>query len=175
MFPVPPKRDADSEMVALTEIDTPELVSRLQRSDMDATVNSLRVMADSLCLEYPYTPAGQLLSEGRTWLRRMTQYQGQRISLRQHREVLIQAGRVALLIACVEYDTGNRQAAETTRQGAPSLGEETDHAEIQGWAHEIRAWMNLTSGDYHGVAPEVSGDSRCWEDRSHGTSLELLA
>ena len=23
--------------------------------------------------------------------------------------------------------------------------------EIQAWAHEIRAWMNLTSGDYHGV------------------------
>jgi hypothetical protein len=36
-------------------------------------------------------------------------------------------------------------------QRALSLGEETDHAEIQGWAHEIRAWMNLTGGDYHGV------------------------
>ena len=58
---------------------------------------------------------------------------------------------MTLLVACVEYDTGNRQGAETTRQGALSLGEEADHAEIQGWAHEIRAWMNLTGGDYHGV------------------------
>lgn len=32
-----------------------------------------------------------------------------------------------------------------------SLGQEAEHAEIQGWAHEIRAWMNLTSGDYNGV------------------------
>jgi hypothetical protein len=152
MFPVAPKREADSEMVALTGMDTLELVSRLQRSDMDdATLSSLRITADRLCSEYPYMPAEQLLTEGRAWLRRMTQYQGQRTTLKQHREVLVQAGWIALLIACVEYDTGKRQAAETTRQGALSLGEETDHAEIQGWAHEIRAWMNLTTGDYHGV------------------------
>ena len=31
------------------------------------------------------------------------------------------------------------------------MGIEADHAQIQAWAHEIRAWMNLTSGDYHGV------------------------
>ncbi len=43
------------------------------------------------------------------------------------------------------------QAAETTRQGALSLGEEADHADIQAWAHEIRAWISLTSGDYNGV------------------------
>ena len=54
-------------------------------------------------------------------------------------------------IACVEYDSGDRQAAETTRKGALSLGTEADHAEIRAWAHEIRAWINLTSGDYHGV------------------------
>jgi hypothetical protein len=54
-------------------------------------------------------------------------------------------------VGCVEYDTGNRQAAETTRQAALSLGSEADHGEIIGWAHEMRAWINLTSGDYHGV------------------------
>jgi hypothetical protein len=56
-----------------------------------------------------------------------------------------------MLLACVEYDTGNRQAAETTRQAVLSLGAEAEHAETQGWAQEIRAWMNLTTGDYHGV------------------------
>jgi hypothetical protein len=52
-----------------------------------------------------------------------------------------------LLVGCVEYDTGNRQAAETTRQAALSLGSEADHGEIIAWAHEMRAWINLTSGD----------------------------
>ena len=44
-----------------------------------------------------------------------------------------------------------RQAAETTRQAALSLGTEADHGKIIAWAHEMRAWINLTRSDYHGV------------------------
>lgn len=152
MFPVAPQHDAEADVLAMAGMDTLELVSRLQRSDLDqATLDGLRIMADRLCSEYPFMPADQLLTEGRAWLRRITALQGQRVTLRQHREILVQAGWVALLVGCVEYDTGNRQAAETTRQAALSLGTEADHGEIIAWAHEIRAWINLTSGDYHGV------------------------
>ncbi len=140
VFPVPPRRDANADVLAITGMDALELVSRLQRSDLDeASLSGLRVMADSLCSEYPFMPADQLLTEGRAWLRRITKLQGQRLTLRQHREILVQAGWVALLLACVEYDTGNRQAADTTRQAALSLGIEADHSEISAWAHEIRA------------------------------------
>ena len=150
-FPVPSRRDADS-VLAVTGMNTLELVSRLQRSDVDsATLDALRIMADRLCAEYPFMPSDQLLTEGRAWLRRITEFHGQRVTLSQHREILVLAGWIALLIACVEYDTGNRQAAETTRQAALSLAIEADHAEIKGWAHEIRAWIALTSGNYHGV------------------------
>ena len=152
MFPVEPHHDANSDVLAGSGMDTLELVGRLQRSDLDdATLQGVRVMADSLCREYPHMPADQLLIEGRSWLRRVTQFRGQRLTLKQHREILVQAGWIALLIGCVEYDTGDRQAAETTRQAAASLGAEADHPEIQAWAQEMRAWMNLTTGDYHGV------------------------
>ena len=152
MFPVPPRRDADADVLAMTGMDTLELVSRLQRSDLDqATLDGLRIMADRLCSEYPFMPSDQLLTEGQAWLRRTTTFRGQRLTLAQHREILVQAGWIALLIGCVEYDTGNRQAAETTRQAALSLGIEADHPEITAWAHEVRAWMALTTGDYHGV------------------------
>ena len=152
MFPVAPRRDADADVLAVTGMDTLELVSRLQRSDLDqATLDGLRIMADRLCSEYPFMPADQLLTEGRAWLRRIVSFRGQRLTLRQHREILVLAGWIALLVGCVEYDTGNRQAAETTRQAALSLGTEADHAEIMAWAHEMRAWIDLTSGDYHGV------------------------
>jgi len=73
----------------------------------------------------------------------------------------------------VEYDTGKRQVAETTRQGALSLGLETDHAEIQGWAHEIRAWMNLTSGDYHGVIAAARAGIEAAPH--HGVAVQLAA
>jgi hypothetical protein len=152
LFPVPPRRDSDSDLLAMSGMDTLELVGRLQRSDLDnATLDGLRIMADRLCSEYPFMPSDQLLTEGRAWLRRVTEMRGQRLTLGQHREILVQAGWIALLLGCVEYDTGNRQAAETTRQAALSLGTEADHADIQAWAHEIRAWMALTTGDYHGV------------------------
>jgi tetratricopeptide (TPR) repeat protein len=152
MFPVAPKRDADADVLAVTGMDTLELVSRLQRSDLDqATLDGLRIMADRLCSEYPFMPSDQLLTEGRSWLRRVVSFQGQRLTLNQHREILTLAGWIALLIACVEYDSGDRQAAETTRKGALSLGIEADHAEIRAWAHEIRAWIDLTTGNYHGV------------------------
>ena len=92
MFPVAPLRDPDSELLAAAGMDTLELVSRLQRSDVDeATLNGLRVTADALCLDYPHKPPEQLLIEGRAWLRRMAEYRGLRITLKQHREVLIQA------------------------------------------------------------------------------------
>ena len=152
MFPVAPRRDADADVLAVTGMDTLELVSRLQRSDLDqATLDGLRIMADRLCSEYPFMPGDQLLTEGRAWLRRVVSFRGQRLTLSQHREILILAGWIALLLACVEYDTGKRQQAETTRQAALSLGTEADHAEIKAWAHEIRAWIALTTGNYHGV------------------------
>jgi hypothetical protein len=174
MFPVPPRHDVDGEVLAITGMDTLELVSRLQRSDLDdATVNGLRVMADGLCSEYPFMPADQLLTEGRAWLRRITQFQGQRVTLKQHREILVLAGWVTLLLACVEYDTGNRQAAETTRQAALSLAAEAEHAEIQGWAQEIRAWMNLTTGDYHGVIAAAQSGTEIAP--IHGVTVQLAA
>ena len=108
-------------------------------------------MADRLCSGYPFMPSDQLLVEGRSWLRRVGSFQGQRLTLNQHREILTLAGWIALLIACVEYDSGDRQAAESTRQAAISLGTEAYHAEIKAWAHEIRAWIALTTGNYRGV------------------------
>jgi hypothetical protein len=155
-------------------MDTLELVSRLQRSDLDqATLDGLRTMADRLCSEYPFMPADQLLTEGRAWLRRITSLQGQRLTLKQHREILILAGWVALLVGCVEYDMGNRHAAETTRQAALSLGVEADHAEIIAWGHEMRAWMDLTTGDYHGVIAATRNGTEITPP--HSVAVQLFA
>ena len=32
-----------------------------------------------------------------------------------------------------------------------SLGQEAEHGNIEAWEHGVRAWMNVTSGDYHDV------------------------
>lgn len=174
IFPLPGRRDGDAEIVAASGMETLDILSRLQASDVDdATMDALRITVDRLCSEYPYMPSDQLLIEGRAWLKRVAGLRSQRLTLAQHREVLKFAGWLALLVGCVEYDTGNRRAAETTRKAALSIGGEADVAEIAGWAHEMRAWFAITTGDYRGVV--AAGQAGIEIAPHHGVAVQLAA
>jgi hypothetical protein len=152
IFPATGRHEGSADILAASGMDTLELVSRMQSSDVDnATIDALHLTTDQLCSDYPFVDSDALLVEGKNWLRRLNALLDRRLTLAQHREVLILAGWLALLIGCVEYDTGRRHDAETTRRSALSIGKEADNAEVSAWAHEIRAWMALTTGDYHGV------------------------
>lgn len=133
-------------------MDTVDIIARLRASDVDvATLDALRITADRLCCEYAYMPADQLLLEGKAWLARVVGLQHQRVSLAQHRDIIALAGKLSLLVGCVEYDSGRPRDAEATRQAALMLGQESGELSVQGWAHEMRAWFSLTRGDYRGV------------------------
>lgn len=152
VFPVPGRRDGNAEIAANTGMETFDVVSRLHASDIDqATLEALHITADRLASEYPYAPSAQLLVEGRQWLKRVVGLQSHRLTLSQHREVLVIAGWLTLLVGCLEHDIGDPRAAESTRRAALLLGKESEHTAVGGWAHEIRAWMALTRGDYRGV------------------------
>lgn len=154
-FPVASKRDGRAEILTVSGMDTVDIVARLRASDVDqATLDALAITVDRLCSEYAYLPSDQLLTEGRAWLTRVAAMQARRLTLTQHREVLVLAGMLTLLVGCVEYDSGNqrgRLAAEGTRQAALALGREAAHPAIVGWAHEMQAWFALTRGDVRGV------------------------
>jgi tetratricopeptide (TPR) repeat protein len=152
IWPVLGSRDANAELIAGSGMDTLEILTRLRASSVDdATLEGLRITVDRLCSEYQSLPAEQLLTEGRSWLRRITAMLDRQLTLRQHTELLSMAGWLAALTGCVEYDSTNRAAAEATRQAAWSLGEESGNTEIMAWAQEMRAWFALTRGDYRGV------------------------
>ena len=74
-----------------------------------------------------------------------------RLTLAQHREVLVLAGWLALLVGCVEYDMRDVRSAEATRQAAASLGGEAGHAGIMAWAQEMTCWFALTQGRFRQV------------------------
>jgi transcriptional regulator with XRE-family HTH domain len=173
-FPEAGRRDGNAEILAASGMDTLELVSRMQATDLDnATIEALRLTTDRLCSDYPFLPSDQLLTEGRNWLRRLNALRGQRLTLAQHREILVLTGWLALLIGCVEYDSGRRNEAETTRRAALSLGAETDNAVITAWAHEMRAWMALTTGDYRGVV--VAAQNGIDAAPHHSVAVQLAA
>jgi len=151
-FPERSRRDGRAEILQVSGMDTVDIISRLRASDLDAaTLDALRITADRLCCEYAYMPADQLLLEGKAWLARVVGLQHQRVSLAQHRDIIALAGKLSLLVGCVEYDSGKPRDAEATRQAALMLGQESGELGVQGWAHEMRAWFSLTRGDYRGV------------------------
>lgn len=149
-------RERVSEPVGLLTIDsgmdTAELVGRLERSSIDAaTLRALRVTVKRLSTEYRHRPALELRAEGQSWLTQVAGLLDQRLTYAQHGEVLALAARLALLVGCVEYDTGDPIAADSTRQYAYDLAAEIDDRDTMGWAQEMSAWMALTSGDYNRV------------------------
>ncbi|WP_405502161.1 hypothetical protein [Streptomyces anulatus] len=119
LFPAPSRRDGEKEILAASGMETLEIVSRLNRSDVDgATLDALRITTDRLCSEYPFMPSGQLIIEGRQWLRRVVELHTKSLTLAQHREVLALSGWLALLVGCVEYDMGGpaRRRVDTPRR-----------------------------------------------------------
>jgi transcriptional regulator with XRE-family HTH domain len=174
IFPATDRREGSTDILAASGMDTLELVSRWQSSDVDgATLDAMRLAADQLCSDYPFVASDELLIEARNWLRRLNVARDGHLTLAQHREVLVLAGWLTLLIGCVEYDSGLRHQAETTRRAALSMGTETDNTEISAWAHEIRAWMALTTGDYHGVAAAAQHGLEAAPH--HGVAVQLAA
>ncbi|MBO0855497.1 MAG: XRE family transcriptional regulator [Nocardia sp.] len=164
----------DDELLSSTGMDTLEFIGRLRMSDVSvATLDAIRITAERLCCEYPFADPHELHAEGTAWLRRITALLDGRLTLSQHREVLVLAGWVALLVGCVDYDLGRRTAAEATRRAALSLGQEAEHREIIGWSAELSAWFAVTQGNYRG-AIEAAGAAleNC---RDLGVGVQLAA
>lgn len=174
IFPAPSRRDGNAEIIAASGMETVEILSRLHRSDVgEPTLNALRITVDRLCSEYPYMPSEQLLIEGRQWMRRIVDLHHKSLTLAQHREVLALSGWLALLVGCVEYDSGNRYGAEATRRAALSIATESGHTELAGWANEMRAWFSLTTGDYRGVIAAAQAGAEV--AAQHGVAVQLAA
>ncbi|MBF6170476.1 XRE family transcriptional regulator [Nocardia blacklockiae] len=164
----------DDELLSSTGMDTLEFIGRLRMSDVSsATLDAIRITAERLCSEYPCTDPHELHAEGTAWLRRITSLLDGRLTLAQHREVLVLAGWVALLVGCVDYDLGWRTAAEATRRAAVSLGQEAEHAEIIGWGAEMAAWFALTQGNYRGAIE--AADAALATTQRLGVGVQLAA
>jgi transcriptional regulator with XRE-family HTH domain len=168
-------------LITAAGMDTLELLRRLRASAVDpATVDALDITVEQLCCDYAHADARELIATGRTWLNRMTELLADRLTLAQHRDVLRAAGRLALLVGCLEYDLGDARSAEPTRRMALSLGEESGDPGIVGWAHEMRAWFHLTTGNHRAVltaadAGIAAAPSRSVAVQLHGQQAKAYA
>lgn len=175
LFP-PDRVDTDRRLVAVTGMDTVELVDRLRASDLSPTVvDAMAITADRLACDYDTAlPPEGLHAQARTWLERLAALRDGRLTLAQHRDLLSLAGQVAILAGCLEYDMGHRTTAEATRRVVLSLGGESGNPDVIGWAHEMRAWFSLTAGN-HRTAVDAAEEGLARAGAGHGVVIQLAA
>ncbi|MBX6169627.1 MAG: helix-turn-helix domain-containing protein [Thermobispora bispora] len=131
---------------------TMELAQQLQASDVGTgTLEALAEAVDLLCRAYPVVSAATLRDRTQKRLAQVTRLLSGRITLDQHRELLVITGWLTALLGCVHYDLGEREEAETARQAAYEMGRQVGHGELMGWAHEMSAWFALVEGRYEDV------------------------
>jgi len=114
--------------VVPTVDETLELVERLRRSDVNpSTLDSLGLTVERLCSAYSSEPSEPLRLESLGWLAHLNNVLDSRLTLQQHREVLVLACWLTLLVGCLEYDMKMTSHAETTRRIALHLVRESGH------------------------------------------------
>jgi hypothetical protein len=164
----PPAPD-DGEMEAL------ELARRVAASDVSAnTLQRLESAVDELAMAYATTPPEELLPRVRRNLCYIGRLVDARKTLDQHRRLLVVGGWLSLLGATVHIDLRHRCAADAHLTTARELSEHAEHAEIQAWCAETRAWDALTDGDYR-RAVELSQQAQALAPRQSSAYIQATA
>jgi transcriptional regulator with XRE-family HTH domain len=112
------------------------------------TVERLELAVDELATAYPGTAPAELNSRVRGYLGYTRRLLDGRMTLAEHRRLLVVAGWLSLLAATTLIDLHRDHAAAAYLCTAAQLARETGHAEIAAWCLETQAWQVLTEGDY---------------------------
>jgi DNA-binding XRE family transcriptional regulator len=133
-----------------------DLIRKIHRTDVGRdTIDQLNVITEQLCCEYVSRPADELRADAHYQLEYVQQLLDGPTRLAEHRELLVIAGWLSLLIGCLNYDLGLARHAETARTAAFQLGREAGHGEIIAWSYEMSAWFAITQGRLRSVADYV--------------------
>jgi tetratricopeptide (TPR) repeat protein len=119
--------------------DSPNETPRLHQGALEDAERAV----DRLRREYSSIRPAVLLPRAQRRLAQLDGFLEGRLTLTQHRELLVVRGWLSLLMATLRFDLGDREAAEISRDAALSLGREADHPEITAWAFETPAWFAL--------------------------------
>lgn len=153
-------------------MDTSELLQRVRSSAVNSsTIDALGIRIEQLCCDYASADAHELVATGREWLSSVTALLGSPLAPTHRRDVFSNAGMLALLVGCLEYDIGDARSAEATRRTAWELGTESGDPDIVGWAHEMLAWFHLTTGNHRAVVPAAEAGIQIANARSVSVQL----
>ncbi|SEN72690.1 helix-turn-helix domain-containing protein [Nonomuraea pusilla] len=152
LIEAPPILPMDALRAEADLYGTMELAQQLQASDVGTgTLEALAEAVDLLCRAYPVVSVATLRDRTQKRLAQINRLLSGRLTLDQHRELLVITGWLTALLGCVHYDLGEREEAETARRAAFEMGRQVSHGELMGWAHEMSAWFALVEGRFEDV------------------------
>lgn len=157
------------------EIEAWELARRVAASDIGtATLERLERAVDDLAVEYPSTPPDVLLERVRRHLCYTGRLIDARMTLAEHRRLLVVGGWLSLLAATCAIDLDRESVAAARLRTAADLARETAHAELAAWCVETAAWQTLTDGDYR-RAVELSQQAQRVAPRDGSAFIQATA
>ncbi len=131
------------------ELEAIELGKRAQSGDVSAaTLEGLALGVHELCRRYTRVPPAALINAVRAYRRHVFALLDARATLRQRRELMVTAGWLSLLAACLHVDLGQHAAARANRRAAHDLGVDAGDRQIVAWGLEVRAWQALLARRY---------------------------
>ncbi len=126
-----------------------ELARRVSASDVGTeTLTRLEAIVDELAVAYTKTPPALLLERIRQHLHYVGRLLDARMTLAEHRRLLVIGGWLSLLAATVHIDLKQQPAATARLKTAVSLARHAGHDEIHAWCYETEAWRVLNEGKY---------------------------
>jgi tetratricopeptide (TPR) repeat protein len=149
---------AQEGIQAASDVETGEdddimlMLQEADRTDIGpGMIESLYTIFDKLCRDYVSSPALEVQQGLKRLYARIMRLRQGRMTFGQHKELIALSAWATALLACVDWDMNEREAAETARAATLRFAKEIDHHELMAWSYEIQAWFALTEGRYSDV------------------------
>jgi tetratricopeptide (TPR) repeat protein len=153
---------------------TMELARLIDGGDIGAgTLDALEEATDLLCRAYPKTPSSFLKTRIKKRLKHVIDLLGGHITINQHRRLLVVAGWMIALLACVHYDMQEAEEAEAARRTASQIAKEAEDPDLLGWTYEMAAWFALVENRYEDVIEAATAGLAAKASGSVGVQLHL--
>jgi tetratricopeptide (TPR) repeat protein len=154
--------------------NTMELARLLDGADIGVgTLDALEEATELLCRAYPKTPSHVLSVRIKKRLKHVIDLLGGRITIGQHRRLLVVAGWMMALLGCVHYDMQEPEEAEAARQVAHQMAKEAEEPELLAWTYEMAAWFALVENRYEDVIDAATSGLAIKNSGSAGVQLRL--
>ena len=138
------------------------------------TLESLEGSVDDLCRGYGRWPVDDLAAMATKRLRLVTGLLDNAARPAERRRLLVAAGWLSAVLACVHFDVGERHRAESLRQSVRDLAAEAGHyGELTAWAWEMAAWFAVAEGRFGDAIETAQAGETATGDTPVGARLAL--